>query len=307
MEKISVIVTVKNEERTIDKLLASLSQQTIIPKEIIVIDAYSTDATWEILKKAAKSQKNLKIYQQAGNRSMGRNFGVEKSTTNIIAITDAGCIPEKNWLFEITKPFSNPKVSVISGYYKGIANSIFEKCLIPYTLVMPDKIPSVFFPSARSMSIRKSIFNFVGGFDPKIDPGEDYDLANRLIKKNIDFYFNKNAIVEWYPRKNIYESISMFFRFACADIVAGNIRTKVKYLAIRYIGLIYLLFLSKDVPQILPFIILALCCYLVWSIFKNYKYVKNLKAFFWLPVLQITSDISILFGSAVGLFYRAAI
>ncbi len=34
---------------------------------------------------------------------------------------------------------------------------------------------------------------------------------------------------------------------------------------------------------------------------KNYKYVKDIRAVFWLPILQIVSDIMVLFGSVVGL------
>ncbi len=289
MAKISVVVTVLNEKTTIKKLLDSLINQTSKPKEIIIVDGGSTDGTWEVI----SNQLSVISYRIPGNRSVGRNYGINKAKTSIIAFTDAGCIPEPNWLKELVAPFADPKVQIVSGYYKGLPTSVFEKCLVPYVLVMPDQIRGEFLPSTRSMAMRKGI----GLFDEKLSHNEDYAFAISLKKKGVEFYFAPKAIVGWIPRKNLRQATWMFMRFAIGDAQAGILRPKVKLLALRYYLFIFLIFIYW------PFVTLLLG-YLVWAIVKNYRYVKDFRAVYWLPVLQITSDIMVLFGTVVGLLSR---
>ena len=59
MPKITVIVTVRNEEATILKLLQCLIAQTLLPTHIIITDAESSDRTVE--KVLEFSQKNFVI------------------------------------------------------------------------------------------------------------------------------------------------------------------------------------------------------------------------------------------------------
>lgn len=286
MEKVAVVVTVLNEENSIQKLLDSLVNQSVKPQEIILVDGGSTDKTVEIVKK----YKQVKLFIKSGNRSVGRNWGVAQAKAEIIAFTDAGCIPHGDWLEKLTQPFMNKSVNIVSGYYEGLAKNTFQKCLVPYVLVMPDKIPTEFFPSSRSMAIRRKVFLKIGGFGENLDPSEDFELANRLKKSGYSFYFSRQAIVSWIPRQNLKEAIFMFFNFAKGDIRAGIFRPKVKLLILRYILFFSLILINK------LFIFLTIP-YLIWAIWKNYRYVKKPGAPFWLPILQISSDMAIICGT----------
>lgn len=259
------------------------------PAEIIIVDGGSIDKTVEKCKK----YKGVKVISGKYNRSEGRNIGVAAAKGGIIAFTDAGCVPEKNWLRELTKV----KADVVAGYYKGLPQNIFEKCLVPYVLVMPDRVGSEFLPSTRSMAIRKDLFLKMGGFDPKLDTSEDFEFAQRLKIAGIKFVFAKDAVVGWYPRKNLKQAAWMFLKFAVSDIYAGIFRPKVKLLILRYYLFFFLVFLN------MWFGLLAVL-YLIWSIIKNYKYVRNWRAIFWLPVLQLTADMMVIFGTVMGLLSR---
>ena len=85
----------------------------------------------------------------------------------------------------------------------------------------------------------------------------------------------------------------MFLRFAIGDIQAGILRPKVKLIFIRYYAFFFLFFIH-------PLFALLAIPYLIWSIAKNYRYVRDLRAIFWLPVLQITSDLCVIFGTIMG-------
>ena len=104
--KVSLITTVLNEEHTLEEFLNSVINQTKHPDEFVIVDGGSTDKTYGILKKYAKKYKWIKIFQVKGaSIGKGRNYAIKKTKNEIIACTDAGCILDKNWLKEITKPF----------------------------------------------------------------------------------------------------------------------------------------------------------------------------------------------------------
>lgn len=296
--KVAVVVTVFNERHTIGQLVSALVAQTLTPSEIVIVDGGSTDGTWEWL----KSKNSLKVYQKKGNRSVGRNFGVHQSTSQLIAFTDAGCIPQSDWLEQLIKPFSQG-AQVVSGYYRGRPQTIFQRCLIPFVLIMPDKAFSQeFFPSTRSMAITRQAWNKSGGFHESLHHNEDYAFAHHLKKIGYSFVFAPNAIVSWLPRKNLTQAAWMFTRYALGDIQAGILRPQVKLLALRYLVATFIFFLTLEIfpPFSIIYLLFSIFIYSLWAIAKNYRYVRHPIAFFWLPVIQFTADFSVLFGTTIG-------
>lgn len=300
--KVAVVVTVFNESKTILSLIDSLKDQTRSPDEVIIVDGGSSDDTFKILTQESKKWKVLKVFQLPGNRSVGRNYAVSHSTSKVIAFTDAGCVPHSDWLEHLVKPFSFPSVQVVSGYYEGLPVDMFQKCLIPYVLVMPDRINhEEFLPSTRSMALSRGIWDKSGGFDTRLDHNEDYSYAIWLKKIGASFVFVQNAVVGWIPRKNLKSAIWMFMRFAIGDAQAGILRLKVRLMFLRYFVFVYLFLFSLEINQAFFVVIPTVCIYLFWSISKNYRYVNHPLAFFWLPVLQISSDFAVMVGTLMGL------
>lgn len=309
--KTSLVVTVYNEEKTILKLLKSIQKQSCLPDEVIIVDGGSTDTTTteinHYLQDNNHKKLNLKLILKRGNRATGRNESIKHSSGDIILITDAGCSLDKNWVKNITKPFSNRSIEVVAGYYKGSADSIFQKCLIPYILVMPDKIdPKNFLPATRSMAFRKSVWGETGGFDEKFSHNEDYVFAIRLKNNRYNIIFQKNAIVYWQPQKKLNEAFIMFFRFAYGDAESGILRPKVILIFLRYLLLLGLLLSAELLHNKLFLIIffLLLIAYLIWSVKKNYKYIKRYEAIYLLPLTQVLSDFSIIAGTILGLMKK---
>lgn len=196
--KVSFIATVYNEGASIGGLLESIFSQSKLPDEIIIVDGGSTDNTISEISTfkfpASCLDARIRLIFKKGNRSVGRNEAIKNATNEIIVCSDAGCILDKNWVKNIVKPFKNPDVDVVAGYYEGKANTFFQKCLVPYVLVMPDKINvDDFLPASRSMAFKKSIWKKIGKFPEEFSNNEDYVFAKRLKKHNAKIIFEKKG------------------------------------------------------------------------------------------------------------------
>ncbi len=310
-EKVSFVATVLNEEETIQAFLDSVFGQSKKPSELIIVDAGSADGTLALIQKSkVKSQKyklKVKSFVKRGNRSVGRNEGIKRADGNIILISDAGCLLDKNWVKNIIQPFDNPSVDVVAGYYEAKPKTVFEKCFVPYVFVMPDKVnPNTFLPASRSMALRKEIWKKVGGFPLEFSHNEDYVFANRLRKMNATIVFKRDAIVYWRPRTNLKQAFIMFFRFALGDAEARIYRPKVILTILRYFFAILLVAIIYLVQSIYAVYLLGglTLLYMFWSIIKNFHYVHDIRALYWLPSLQLASDVVVISGTSVGFVRR---
>ncbi len=320
---ISFITTIFNESGTIGRFLDSVYSQTKLPDEIIIVDGGSTDDTVSKIKdlrlKIKEKKVIFKLFIKKGNRSVGRNEAIKHATGDIIVCSDSGNILDKNWIKNITEPFHSKQdsstslrfsqkdngVDVVAGYYEGMAKNVFQKSLVPYALVMPDRVdPNNFLPATRSIAFTKAIWKKVGGFNEKLSHNEDYVFAKALKKLGANIIFKKDAIVYWLPRDTIKEAYIMFFRFAYGDAEARILRPKVLLIFIRYFIIVGFLVLSIFLPSFYAseFFIVLILLYSIWAISKNYRYVKDVRAFFWLPIIQFTADVAVIKGTSLGLF-----
>ncbi|MCA9368934.1 MAG: glycosyltransferase [Pseudomonadales bacterium] len=293
MPNVSLICTVLNEQETILPLLQSVSNQTRLPNETIIVDGGSTDKTVAVLKKEKKQfpHLKLKIIQEKTNRSEGRNLAIKKAKYDTIAITDAGCILDQNWLEELVKKQLQTGADVVAGYYRSEPKTPFEEAVVPFTLVMPDKVdPLNFLPATRSMLITKAAFKKVGFFNPKLDVSEDYEFAHRLKTAHVSIVFAREATVIWLPRSTPSGFFKMVKSMALGDATAGIIRPKVYLIFIRYV--IFVLLLSTPL-----YFWLLMIAYSIWAVSKNKKYVSSNEAYVWLIALQYIADIGVMVGT----------
>jgi len=116
MSKLSIIIPVYNEEKTIAKLLSLVEKADIgdITKEIIVIDDKSTDGTRDILKKY--QEKHRVIFK---DKNEGKGSGVKKgfmeSTGDMLIIQDADLEYDPKDYAKLLDAITNDGVNVVYG------------------------------------------------------------------------------------------------------------------------------------------------------------------------------------------------
>ena len=289
-ESLSLIVTVLNEAKTLLAFLKTVEAQKYLPNELVIVDGGSNDESFEVLKKFKTKKFRTVFLREKSNRSLGRNLAVNKSSGQLLAITDAGCLLEPDWLENLIKERRVSGARVVAGFYQGLAKTNFERAVIPYFLVMPDQLDkSSFLPATRSMLIERSLWDDLGGLDEDFNYSEDYQLAKKIKNKGIKIGVTKEAIVNWLPPKNWRLFFKTVFLMAKSDVLAGVMRSKVYLVFARY-----LLFLFLAIINFSLFIVLFLI-YLIWALLKNYRYVKE--AAYYLPLLQIVADLAVMSGT----------
>ena len=127
--KISIALTTFNGEDYIEEQLDSLLCQTITPYEIIICDDNSTDETVSIIKRIAKSNPQIKLYNNA--QTLGINLNFQKAISlcigEYIALSDQDDIwePEKllTQLKSILKFEEKDKTALLSIHDMRIISS----------------------------------------------------------------------------------------------------------------------------------------------------------------------------------------
>lgn len=242
----SLICTVYNEEKTIKDFLESIKQQTRIIDEIIIVDGGSTDETVRIIEDYM-SEIPIKLMVKECNIAEGRNIAIKMTKYEIIAVTDAGVTLDPKWFEEITKPFKNPQIDVVSGYYIPIIKNRFGKCAARFIYRKPDQITDDFLPSSRSLAFKKNIWSAVGGYPEGLRLAEDtyYDISMKEIGAR--FEFAPQAVVCWNQGSNLKDFINKRYSYAFWDGIAGITFGKTK-LMIRGI-LLLLLFVASIITK----------------------------------------------------------
>lgn len=294
MAKVAVVVTILNEEKNLPALFSALEKQSRKPDEVIIVDGGSIDPSVKLL---ASWKPNFRFswFVKRGNRSKGRNKGIEKAKSSLIAITDAGCCPDKNWLKYLVAPLEVGSCDVVSGYYTSRAKTAFEQAATAYMLVMPNQIdPDNFLPATRSMAMTRAVWKQVGGFPEKLSHNEDYVFAHKLKRNKSKIKFVKEASVEWFPPQNWNQFIKQIGRFSYGDAEAGIVRPKVVSIFLRWLIILSSLFFGLKIFTAI------LASYCLWAYLKSRNYVPSLAGARILPTMQVITDFIVMGCSLWG-------
>ena len=316
---LSLICTVYNEGESIQHLLDSLARQTCPADEIVIVDGGSTDNTVNILEQYEQKLPLTIISEPGANISRGRNVAFASTHGDIIAITDAGVRLPNDWLEHITVPFrrKNPP-EVVAGFFRADPHTVFEAAMGATVLPLQYEIdPAHFLPSSRSIAVRRSAFEQVGGYPEWLDYCEDLIFDLRL-KANAQFTFAPDACVAFRPRGSIREFFKQYYLYARGDGKADLWR---KRHAIRYVT--YLVVIPSIAllgvmwhPMWLLLFVIGGAIYLrqpfqrLPYVLRQYHYqhplnpLQMIYAVVLIPVIRVVGDIAKMIGYPVGWRWR---
>lgn len=214
--KVSIVLTVLNEGAGLVELLNALLGQSRPPDEIVIVDGGSRDETLQVLQRYAERDHRVKVHVEPGvNIARGRNIAIERARGEVIAVTDGGCWPEKNWLAELIAPIeADTAVGAVGGRFLPLAHTRFEHYC--GRLSVPDlqaeSQRGMFY--GRSSAFRRSLWREVGGYPEWLYTGEDTLFAlgaGRLAHYKI--VHAPASVLHWRPRPTLVKMAKMFYLY----------------------------------------------------------------------------------------------
>lgn len=300
---ISVLISVRNEVINIPALIRCFENQcySLDNFEIIFIDDYSEDGTFEKLLDYSKSSdvkiRLYKLEEKADGISYKKaaiTYGLTKVTGEIVLLTDGDVLFGTDWIQSYASVFSNSDVKFISGpVVMDSAGFIEDVQSLEFSSLIGAGAAAIYYNmpvlcNGANLAFRKEAFLEVGGYDgyEKIISGDDEFLMYKISKRHpakISFLRSNQATVHIQPKSDFKEFYHQRRRWSGKWKKHANPLSKVLAIYIFTIQLSFLLlFISGILKLVTPYtviLILTIKLLLEFIYFKQMYlfYLKNLK------------------------------
>jgi glycosyltransferase involved in cell wall biosynthesis len=171
--KITLVVPMLDEARTLPDLLGALKVQTRRPDELIFVDAGSRDGSADLVRQwwACEGWPGLGcqvITLPGAYPGAGRNAGVRAAQGEWIAFVDAGIDPDSRWLEQLERCLVSSATSGVFGVCRFSAESAFQRAICALT-----NGQGAVHPVVPASLFRKDAFGSAGYFPENVRAAED--------------------------------------------------------------------------------------------------------------------------------------
>jgi lipopolysaccharide/colanic/teichoic acid biosynthesis glycosyltransferase/glycosyltransferase involved in cell wall biosynthesis len=195
---VSIVIPARNAASSIQACLkAVLAQENLEHElEVILVDDGSTDNT----AKLAESLGVRVIRQVNAGPAAARNAGANQARGEIVAFTDADCVPAADWLSHLIQPLTTPDIVGAKGAYRTrqtalVARFVQQEYESKYARLAKQRF--IDFVDTYSAAYRRDVFLENGGFDVAfpVPSVEDQEFSFRLARKGYHMVFVPQAAV----------------------------------------------------------------------------------------------------------------
>ena len=174
---ISIIIPTFNRANSIEKAIESVTHQSGQNWELIIIDDGSTDNTSLIVREYLVDLRIKYYFQENRGVSAARNLGAKYAEGGYLIFLDSDDYLEPELVEELSEEnFTN---------YDIVCWQVLKNIDGKETLWKPEQLDGLYNNItvsflAGSICYKKEVFFKVGGFDPKMKFGENYELGIRI-------------------------------------------------------------------------------------------------------------------------------
>lgn len=211
---VSVIIPVRDGVAYIKESIESVLNQSVLPREIIVVDDGSTDSTKDVVRQEYGDMVRLLDGPQLG-AGPARNIGVAEATSRYIAFVDADDIWNRE---KLEKQMSLMRSGVLVGAYASyfVENNNRKRFFGTSVRTSSDTEAQELLKSGAALPcllsswlLEREVFLAAKGFDPLYRFAQDFDLALRLSNSGLKFLVVRENLVEY----RIHESSKTFTNY----------------------------------------------------------------------------------------------
>lgn len=141
-----------------------------------------------------------------GGSYAARNLGADQARGDILAFTDAGCVPCVGWIDAIRACLAAGPASRVTGpiemTYRGTVPSLVE--LVDARMHLnQDGYASQGWAATANMAMRRVAFERLGGFHPQLQSGGDYEFGLRAMAGGDDISWSPDMVVQHQARHTV--------------------------------------------------------------------------------------------------------
>lgn len=240
-----------NSQLTIEQTLESISNQTVQPRAVYVVDDYSNDET--IMRAFRfKSDLDLRIIKLNSNSGPwgARNAGVKASDADFISFVDSDDVLLSEHISMHHELFMQGFDAVASNYFDWIPESD-KKRLDPREFPTKKNKEKLILKQnfvAGFSSIKREVFERIGGFRPEVT--EDWDLWIRFFRSNYSMakssgptYLYRWSAGSLSRTQDAHSRDLRTLKIARIESASRNLKTSID---IKVISMMSLAFISRD-------------------------------------------------------------
>lgn len=185
METISVLIPTYNVVRWVKESILSILNQTYTKLEIIIVDDYSTDGTYEVLEAIAQTDQRVQLYRNDINRKIVHtlNFALSKAKGKYIARHDGDDVALPTRLEYQLEYLKSKKLDLVGTQMIPINEEgqiIGAVSSLPVGINNIKKTAIYSSPITHIWIAKKDIYDRLGGYR-EVPYAEDYDFVLRAI------------------------------------------------------------------------------------------------------------------------------
>lgn len=186
---VSVVVPVYNDPEGIRATLDSLVQQSAPTErhEIIVVDNGSTDNTRTVVREYCRRDPDIELLVEDDVQGSyaARNRGIEAAVGSVVAFVDADMVVGSTWIEDVAR-----RMAKTDAEYLGCDVRLFtaseEGVVATYNrlndLHVQRFVEELSFAPTCCLVVRRALLEELGGFDPRLQSGGDFEFGNRVAR-----------------------------------------------------------------------------------------------------------------------------
>lgn len=201
-----VVIPFYNGSTFIERAVQSVLEQTVPPKEFVVVDDGSSDEEAAKLDIISKRMGFRVLRKKNGGQGSARNAGVAATNSDFICFLDQDDFYLKNHIEILldAKPENDPHFGWVYGDLfeaDGNGNIVRTSIVIHHSQhpkkYIVDLLAGDMFVLPSASLIARNAYVSVGGFDEQFMGYEDDDLFLRLFRAGFTNYFTEKAVTVW--------------------------------------------------------------------------------------------------------------
>ncbi|MBD2205069.1 glycosyltransferase [Calothrix sp. FACHB-1219] len=218
-EFISIIIPVFNDSARLKLCLQALENQTYSKDlyEVIVVD----NASQEDIKSVVSQFSQAKFaYEATPSSYAARNKGISLAKGEILAFTDADCIPESDWIEKgVTSLTNTPNCGLVGGridiFFRNPEQptpvELYDSIALKFT--QESDVKNQHFSATANLFTFKHVIDTVGGFDATLKSGGDREWGERVFQAGYKQVYADDACIKHPARYSFSQLYTRVARF----------------------------------------------------------------------------------------------